>query len=744
MIKETSHHTPKSPMPAVAAMLAMVATTVISLSRGMFRFTRSPFTSLRLKVTLAVISTGVFIVASILVISYPFEQERRAYRLENIHRFIRTLFEQNRAQLANEIYARQQEAMEISIQNMQDLDDISCVILHDLDGRCLAAVPMAVSQIPEKIATFDTAAMDDLPRFRRTTFLKTPHTEFISPIKVIGVHVGYIRILYDLSAYTREARLIFIFSGTICLFLILIIVLLNLFLSQAVLQPTSRLKEAMENLQKGDLTTRVTISSCDEMGQMARAFNAMSEKLNRQHRELIQAIDIRAAYARKLNQSNQALEQLNTTLEERVEKRTRELKNANRRLEKEMMARQETFQEKQNLEKRLTRSRKMETLGLVAGGVAHDLNNVLSGIVSYPDLLLMDLDKAHPMHAPLNTIKESGTKAAAIVQDLLTLTRRGVVTNNILNLAQLIEEYLCSPEHHRLMAFHPAIGVNSRIHTNVMNIKGSPVHLKKTIMNLVTNAAEAQPHGGEIAITVENRHVDTPVKGYQEIPRGDYVVMAVSDAGMGISQEEQEHIFEPFYTKKTMGRSGTGLGMAVVWGTLQDHRGYIDIKSREGQGTTFSLFFPVTTAPLPRKTRVNPLAAHMGNGQTILVVDDVTAQTDLATLFLTRLGYTPVAVNSGEAAVDYLKAHTADLVILDMIMAPGMDGLETYEKILEIHPRQRAVIVSGYAENDRVKTMQQSGAGPYVKKPYTLETIGRVIKKELNRKPREPLVRSAQ
>ena len=266
-----------------------------------------------------------------------------------------------------------------------------------------------------------------------------------------------------------------------------------------------------------------------------------------------------------------------------------------------------------------------------------------------------------------------------------------------------------------------------------MNIKGAPVQLSKTIFNLVSNAAEAMPHGGEIVISTVNQHVDRPVKGYDEIKQGDYAVLQVADTGTGIAVEDQEKIFEPFFTKKKMGRSGTGLGMAVVWGTVKDHKGYIDIDSQQGQGTTFFLYFPVTrqqaaAAPLPAE-----LEDFKGDGETILVVDDVDEQREIASAILTQLGYRVTTVNSGEAAIGYLKNNQADLVVLDMIMPPGIDGLETYQQIVAFKPGQKIVIASGYTETDRVKAMQKLGAGAYVKKPYTLEKIGLAVKSELDK-----------
>ncbi|MFH1992156.1 MAG: PAS domain S-box protein, partial [Pseudomonadota bacterium] len=356
-----------------------------------------------------------------------------------------------------------------------------------------------------------------------------------------------------------------------------------------------------------------------------------------------------------------------------------------------------------NLEAQLQRSQKMEALGILAGGVAHDLNNVLSGIVSYPDLLLMQIPQDSPLIKPILTMQSSGEKAAEIVQDLLTLARRGVVTEEVVNLNDIIFDYLKNPEYEKLKSYHPGIEVETRLESDLLNISGSPVHLSKALMNLVSNAAEAMPDGGKIFISTENRYIDRPINGYDKIEEGDFVTLTVSDTGIGISSEDLKRIFEPFYTKKIMGRSGTGLGMAVVWGTVKDNNGYIDVQSAQGKGTTFSLYFPATRRKISKEKAMLPIESYMGKGESILVVDDVKEQREIVFSLLTTLGYGVDIVSSGEEAVEYLKKHSADLIVLDMIMDPGLDGFDTYKQILELHPGQKAIIASGFSETDRVK-----------------------------------------
>jgi two-component system, cell cycle sensor histidine kinase and response regulator CckA len=405
-----------------------------------------------------------------------------------------------------------------------------------------------------------------------------------------------------------------------------------------------------------------------------------------------------------------------------------------RGIARDITQRKQAQLEKERLENQLLQAEKMKAIGTLAGGVAHDLNNILSGIVSYPELLLLDLAPDSPMVKPIKTIQESGKKAAAIVQDLLTLARRGVSVSEVVNLNDIVNEYLNSPEYQRLLHFHPLVAIESRLESSLFNILGSPHHLSKTVMNLVSNAAEAMRDGGTIIIETNNEYIDRPLHGYDKIEEGDYCVLTVADTGIGIAAEELQKIFEPFYTKKTMGRSGTGLGMAVVWGTVKDHKGYIGLNSVPGKGTVFKLYFPITRQARCSDGRLLSMDDYKGHGERVLIVDDVLEQREIATSMLTALGYQVACVSSGEKALQHVQSNRVDLIVLDMIMAPGMDGLETFRQINRMEPRQKAIITSGFSETQRVREAQRLGAGQYVKKPYSLETIGLAIRNELGRR----------
>ena len=389
--------------------------------------------------------------------------------------------------------------------------------------------------------------------------------------------------------------------------------------------------------------------------------------------------------------------------------------------------------ERKRLEDQLQRSQRMESLGLLAGGVAHDLNNVLSGIINYPELLLMNLPKESKLRGPIEKMQQTGYRAAAIVEDLLTIAR-GVATNKEpLDINQIINDYLNSPECAKLRFYNPDAKIRTRLDTGLFKIKASPIHIRKVIMNLVANAAEAIEGSGTITISTMNRYLDEPLKGYNDVAVDEYVVVNISDDGSGISAEDLARIFEPFFTKKTLGRSGTGLGLSVVWNVVQEHKGYIDVKSNQ-EGTTFELYFPITREALLASPESLPFEQYKGNGEKILVVDDVESQREITCSILDTLGYAFHAVSSGEEAVEYVKSHEVDLILLDMIMAPGLNGLETYRRIIQFRPNQKAIIISGFTKTDEVIEAQQLGAGALIQKPFKLETIGVAIRDELKRK----------
>jgi len=383
-------------------------------------------------------------------------------------------------------------------------------------------------------------------------------------------------------------------------------------------------------------------------------------------------------------------------------------------------------------EQKLSIAKRMEAIGFMAAGIAHDLNNILSGIVGYPDLILMDLPENSPLRKPIEIIRVSGNRAAAVVSDLLAVARGVAIGEEILNINSIINEYIRSAEHNKLQTTNPTITFIFQLDPSLLNTECSSSHIKKSLLNLVTNATEAIEDSGTVIISTTNRYLDKPLKGYEDVCQGEYAVLTVYDDGLGLSTEDLDRIFEPFYTKKIMGRSGTGLGLAVVWNTVQNHGGYVNVLSDE-VGTIFELYFPITRDEVAADEELSSWENYAGNRETILVIDDEKLQREIACGLLIKLGYSAIAVSSGEEAIGYLKTHSVDLIVIDMIMFPGRNGRETYESIIKTQPNQKSIIASGYAETEDVKSIQKLGAGKYIKKPFTLGTLALAVKEELKK-----------
>jgi len=381
-------------------------------------------------------------------------------------------------------------------------------------------------------------------------------------------------------------------------------------------------------------------------------------------------------------------------------------------------------------QQKLERAERMESLGLLAGGVAHDLNNMLGPVAGYADLLLREVTPDSKMAGRIQKIARSAHDAANVIQDLLTLARRGRYQMAPLLINDVIRVYLESPGFEELRRRHPGIVVDLDLCPSLGMINGSSAHLSKVIMNLVSNAFEAMTESGSLTIRTEQKRLNSLIGGHTLIAPGDYVLVYAKDSGVGIPQEDMDKIFEPYFSKKKMGHSGSGLGLSVVYGVVKDHHGYYDVFSETGKGTEFVLYFPVCS---DRVSDNLDQSSVIGGTETILVVDDLPEQRELSQDMLGSMGYSVSIARNGHEAIAFLKKQSVDIVLLDMIMDSDFDGLDTFREILKINPKQACIIVSGYAETERVREMQQLGAGPYVRKPFVLDDIGKAVRDVLSR-----------
>lgn len=519
-------------------------------------------------------------------------------------------------------------------------------------------------------------------------------------------------------------------------------------LNHKILNPLNRLLRQSEDLAEKKFDQAFRWTRKDEMGIIGQSLEQTRQSLadlffeleqSRAH-TLYQVAEIKNINAKletevtERQRAEAALIDHRKKLEKIITQRTTELAKTNRKLKQEIKDRLRVESERKTFEIKLQRAEKMGVLGTLAGRVAHELNNILAGIVSYPDLILMDIPKDSPIHPPLLTIQKAGEKAAVIVRDLLTLARRNVDTTEAVDLSEIVLEYLNSPEYSKLLESHPGIDVKTEFDTGGLKLTGSRVHITKTVMNLVSNAVKAIPETGVIRISVHHGHIPPAmmnIRQSKQRPEEECLILKVSDTGPGIRPEDLEHLFKPFYTTKIMGKSGSGLEMAMVWETVNDHNGYIDIQSEIGRGTEVTICFPTSHHNKSPDHKETPKSTDPKN-ETILVVDDMVEQRTITVRMLERIGFNAMSVESGEAALELLTKRRFDLLILDMMMEPGIDGLETFRRCLRLNPDQRAVIASGYNQTDQIKKVQQLGHCYYIKKPFLLNTLKQVVREALD------------
>jgi PAS domain S-box-containing protein len=373
-----------------------------------------------------------------------------------------------------------------------------------------------------------------------------------------------------------------------------------------------------------------------------------------------------------------------------------------------------------------SRAERLETAGTIAGQVAHDFNNLLAPLMAYPEFIREELPRNHPALTFIDQIETASQKIADINQDLLTMGRRGHYNQRVLNLNTVVQHALSE-----LGTLPETLACQANLAEDLMDIRGGGAQLHRMITNLLHNAKDAMLNIGKLTITTENFYADDVSVAYGLVPKGEYIKLTVADTGCGIPDDIVQKIFDPFFTSKTTDkRRGSGLGMSVVDAVIKDHNGYIDLDTRVGKGTSFYVYFPITRESIDSQN----LDAFDGGNESILIVDDDDVQREVSLQLLQKLGYEVSTAESGEKAIEFIRNNSQDLLILDMVMPGGIDGAETYRRILKTCPGQKAIILSGFSESERVLEAQRLGAGSFVSKPLTRNVIAAAVRRELDRK----------
>ncbi|MBW2569153.1 MAG: response regulator [Deltaproteobacteria bacterium] len=387
-----------------------------------------------------------------------------------------------------------------------------------------------------------------------------------------------------------------------------------------------------------------------------------------------------------------------------------------------------TLKELKSTQKQLLHAQKMESMGILAGGIAHDFNNLLSGILGYASLLKIKIGPDHLAYKYADTIEQSAVKASRLTQQLLTFSRGGEYQAQAINLNRIIEETL----HILERTISKKIQIVKSLASDLWRVEADPSQIEQVLMNLSINAHDAMPTGGKLTVTTENFHLNNGSNtGYVEAAPGNYVKMSISDTGEGIPEGIQNKIFDPFFSTKGK-EKGTGLGLAVVYGVVKNHGGYISVESDPDRGTIFEILFPMFDK-LEETTDIVSELKVKGGRETILLVDDEEMLRSLGQEILLQKEYTVLLASNGIEAIQLYKKQEGniDLVVLDMIM-PKMDGLETYKRLKEMNPSLKILITSGYSEDTQNHKKFRNGIEGFIQKPYKINTLIKKVREILD------------
>jgi PAS domain S-box-containing protein len=385
--------------------------------------------------------------------------------------------------------------------------------------------------------------------------------------------------------------------------------------------------------------------------------------------------------------------------------------------------------ETKSLRSQLLQAQKMEAIGNLAGGVAHDFNNLLQVALGYSEILLVGKNPDHPDYDKLHTINATAKRGADLVQRLMVFSRKGDTKPRSLNLNHEVTQLTKLLER----TIPKMIAIELSLESWLPVINADPVQVEQILLNLAVNARDAMPQEGG-KLTIETRKVmldEEYCRTHLESKPGQYVMISVSDTGHGMSQETVQHIFEPFFTTKGEGK-GTGLGLAMVYGIMKHHEGFINCYSEPGHGTTFRIYFPVVPTELEEDLEQES-AVPQGGSETILLVDDEESLCDIGSQILTRAGYTVLTATNARDALDLYRNQKSDisLVILDLIM-PEMGGKECFQELAEIDSQVKVILSSGFLSDRTSEETRVFGFRGLVEKPYNMRQLLGLVREVLD------------
>ncbi|MFC1855530.1 ATP-binding protein [Thermodesulfobacteriota bacterium] len=465
------------------------------------------------------------------------------------------------------------------------------------------------------------------------------------------------------------------------------------------IKPLDHLTKGAAEIRSGNLDYRIEVHTKDEIGTLAKEFNKMASDLAESRSKLVDSNE-------ELESTNEELNALNDLLEKRVEARTLE---------------------KEDLWHQLLQSQKLESIGRLTGGIAHDFNNILTSTIGYSSLILEMLDEDSRMKDMVERIYKSGKKASDLINQLLAFSRKQMLEMKVKNLNDILEDTL--DMFSRIIGEH--IYLNMDLDPKAKNIMADETQIEQLIMNLVVNARDAMPDGGNLDISVKNIVLDRNfARSHHGIHIGEYVMLSVKDSGVGMGKEVQENIFEPFFTTKEKGK-GTGLGLSTIFGIVKQHNGHIFFDSAPGEGTEFKIYLPASDGEVEEED-VEEYIKEKGN-ETILIVEDNPIIRNLFIDIIEPLGHKVLIAPDGEEALKICESYDEkiDLLLSDVIM-PGINGLELSKQVKRKLPDIKIILTSGYLENTAIFSKIREAKIPFIKKPLNASELIKIIRKTLD------------
>ncbi|MHB8789962.1 MAG: hybrid sensor histidine kinase/response regulator [Desulfobulbaceae bacterium] len=618
--------------------------------------------------------------------------------------------------------------------------------------------------------------------------------EVFVPIVVAGIRLGMLRLSHshaEIEETVNEARINIVLIGIAAT--VASLVLAN-FLAAIIARPIRHLTEATKRVAQGDLNLLVDEHKGDELGALAHSFNAMTRELqrttvscdylqnifnsssdairtinleydivmnNRSMTDFLNgagtngegckcyqliALDIcnsekcvlkRIALGEKLVQMETPIELYDGR--KKVVRLTATPLMENDRIAGVIESIQDITEQKmaekksQNLQKQLIQAQKMESVGRLAGGVAHDFNNILSVIIGYSELGLATVTKGDPLSEKLQIIEDAAQKAAALVRQLLAFSRKQVLEMTGLNVNEVVSNMM--------KMLSRVIGEDIQLEMSALHstrtIYGDQSQLVQVLMNLAVNARDAMPNGGKLVIETDDIDLDEDYSRiYTYVQPGAYVMLSVTDTGVGMSKEVLKNIFEPFFTTKGP-EAGTGLGLSTVYGTIKQHGGHIHVYSEPDQGTTFKMYLPATDKKKAEGKTTDGWRARRGN-ETILIVEDEQVLRQLITDILRPMGYQIYTAENGRVALEVFKTIEGKIdVLLTDIMMPEMDGRELARRITEMSPETNVIFMSGYIQSIIIQPDSVREHCYFIPKPITPSVLSEKLRQVLGERTSE-------